>query len=117
MSLLRTGSLNRRVRLQARVTTQDAFGEPTQTWNTIATVWAAIEPLSGRELELAQKIASEVTHKITVRYQAAFTDTRVMASYRALYRSRIFNIQAVLNEEEANVMLHLMASEGLNEGE
>ena len=117
MTLQRSGELNRRITLQQRSTPQDSFGEPVQGWQTLMTVWAGIEPLSGRELELAQKISSEVTHRITIRYQSAFTDTRVAASLRALYKNRIFNIQASLNEDEANVRIHLLASEGLNDGQ
>jgi SPP1 family predicted phage head-tail adaptor len=117
MTLQRSGELNRRITLQQRSATQDSFGEPTHGWQDLMTVWAGIEPLSGRELELAQQMSSEVTHRITVRYQSAFTDTRWAASLRALYKNRIFNIQAALNEDEANVRIHLLASEGLNDGE
>ena len=116
MTLARSGELNRRVRLQQRSTSQDSFGEPVLTWIDLMTVWAAIQPLSGRELELAQKVASEVTHRISLRYQPSLTDTRWVASLRALYKTRIFNIQAVLNEDEANVLIHLLAAEGANEG-
>ncbi len=116
MTLQRSGELNRRVRLQQRNISQDSFGERTQSWSDVMTVWAAIEPLAGRELEVAQKISSEVTHRITVRYQAQLTDTRAVAGLRALYKSRIFNLQAALNEDEANVRIHLLAAEGLNEG-
>lgn len=116
MTLARSGELNRRIRLQQRNAAQDSFGEKVLTWTDLATVWAAIEPLSGRELELAQKVSSEVTHRISIRYQPQFTDTRTVASLRALYKSRIFNIQAAMNVDEANVLIHLLAAEGLNEG-
>jgi SPP1 family predicted phage head-tail adaptor len=116
MTLVRSGDLNRRVTLQQRSTSQDSFGERSQTWLDVMTVWAAIEPLSGRELELAQKLSSEVTHRLTVRYQSSLTDTRAVAGMRALYKSRIFNIQAAMNEDEANVRIHLLATEGLNDG-
>lgn len=116
MTLVRSGELNRRVTLQQRSSAQDSFGEPVASWTDVMTLWAGIQPLSGRELELAQKLASEVTHRITVRYQASLADTRVVAGMRALYKGRVFNIQAVMNEDEANVLIHLMAGEGLNDG-
>ena len=82
----------------------------------MATIWADIQPLTGRELESAQRMASEISHQITVRYQASLTDTRVVSGYRALYKARIFNIHAALNEDESNVLVTLLASEGLDDG-
>lgn len=116
MTLARAGALNRRVTLQQRSTSQDSYGEPALTWTDLVTVWAAIEPLSGRELELAQKVASEVTHRMSLRYQSTLTDPKAVATLRARYHTRVFDIHAVMNEEEANVLLHLLVSEGVNEG-
>ena len=116
MTRLRSGELNRRVTLQRRDSTPDTFGEVNPVWVDVQTVWSAIQPLSGRELELAQKVASEVTHRLTIRYQPSLTDTRVVAGMRALYKRRVFNILASMNEDEANVLIHLMVTEGTNEG-
>ena len=116
MSSLRAGQLNRRITLQRQSNVQDSYGGPVRTWLNVATIWADIQPLTGRELESAQRMASEVSHQIVVRYQAIFADTRQVASYRALYRSRIFNIHAALNDEERNVLVTLLASEGLDDG-
>ncbi len=116
MTVLTSGELNRRITLQQRTVMQDSFGEPMAVWSNLASLWAGIQPLSGRELELAKKVSSEVTHRITIRYQASLTDTSATAALRLLYRNRTFNVHAVLNEEETNVLLHLLASEGLNAG-
>ena len=116
MSSIRAGQLNRRITLQRQSNVQDSYGGPVRTWLNVATIWADIQPLTGRELESAQRMASEVSHQIVVRYQAIFADTRQVAGYRALYRSRIFNIHAALNEDESNVLVTLLASEGLDDG-
>lgn len=116
MSSLRAGQLNRRITLQRQSTVQDSFGGPVRTWLNVATVWADIQPLTGRELESAQRMASEISHQITVRYQVSLTDTRVVSGYRALYKARSFNIHAALNEDESNVLITLLASEGLEDG-
>ena len=116
MSSLRAGQLNRRISLQRQSNAQDSYGGPVRTWLNVATIWADIQPLTGRELESAQRMASEISHQITVRYQASLTDTRVVSGYRALYKARIFNIHAALNEDESNVLVTLLASEGLDDG-
>lgn len=116
MSALRAGQLNRRVTLQRQSTVQDSYGAPLSTWIDVATVWADIQPLTGRELENAQRMASVVSHQITVRHQAALADSRAVAAWRALYKGRAFDIHAALNENEANVFITLLASEGLSDG-
>lgn len=116
MSGVRAGQLSRRVQIQQRSNAQDSFGQPQLLWTDIAAVWADIEPLTGRELESAQRVCSEVSHQITVRYQAIFSSPGEVASYRGLYKGRIFNIQACLNQDERNAVITLLASEGLNEG-
>ena len=116
MSSLRAGQLNRRITLQRQSNVQDSYGGPVCTWLNVATIWADIQPLTGRELESAQRMASEISHQITVRYQSTLTDIRVVSGYRALYKARIFNIHAALNEDENNVLVTLLASEGLDDG-
>ncbi|NBO83693.1 MAG: head-tail adaptor protein, partial [Betaproteobacteria bacterium] len=68
------------------------------------------------ELENARRIASEVSHQILVRYQPLLADSKVVAGYRALYKGRIFNIHASMNEDERNTVLTLLASEGMDDG-
>ena len=47
---MRIGTLRHRVELQEPVENQDGYGEAERTYTTYATVWASVEPLSGREL-------------------------------------------------------------------
>ena len=62
MTGLRAGQLARRLRLQSRSVSQDSFGGQNLAWVDVATVWAEIRPITGRELENARRIASEVSH-------------------------------------------------------
>ncbi|NBS77711.1 MAG: head-tail adaptor protein, partial [Betaproteobacteria bacterium] len=55
MSSLRAGQMNRRITLQRPSTAQDTYGGPVRTWTDLGTFWAEIQPLSGRELESAQR--------------------------------------------------------------
>ena len=110
------GDLKRRITLQQRSTTQDAMGGQVTTWSDLLTVWASIEPLSGRALVNAQAVATEVSHKITLRWQSALADPKVVSALRISYKGRFFNIAAALNENENNNVLILLASEGLNDG-
>jgi SPP1 family predicted phage head-tail adaptor len=113
---MRAGAMRHRVQIQDQSTTLDTFGGQPLTWTTLATIWADIQPLSAREKEASQAINVEVTHEITIRYQAQFNDTKAMAARRLVYGSRLFNIHGILNVDERNKQMTILASEGMNLG-
>jgi len=102
------GKLRHRVELKSATTEQDGYGESVETWSGDAytTVWASIEPLSGRELEHAQQITAETNHRIRIRYNSS-----VAAEHRAYWGSRIFEITAIINPEERNIYQDLYCKE------
>ncbi len=116
MSPISAGMLTRRIQIQRPSTVKDSLGAPSRTWINVATVWADIQPLSGREAVIANRISAELTHQITLRYQAVFDSPQQVAQMRALYKSRIFNIHSALNEDERRTQLILLVSEGLDDG-
>ena len=113
---LRAGALGQRISLQQRTLAQDATGSQLTTWNDVATVWAEVVPLSGRELIAARAISAETSHQITMRWQPAFADPKTVAAMRVVFHGRYFNINASIDEDERNRMLVLLVSEGMNEG-
>ena len=113
---MRVGDLRKRVQLQRRSTSRDAYGQQLTTWSTILTTWAAIEPVSGAQLERARSIYSQTSHRVTVRWRPLLADVRVVGSYRILYAGRVFDVGASLNENERNKVVTLLVSEGANEG-
>jgi len=113
---MRAGDLRRRVTLQSRSTTQDAYGGQVNTWSDLVVMWADIAALTGRELEAAKAVQTEVTHHVTVRYQSIFADPKAVAAMRIVYNNRYFNIHACLNVDERNREINLLCSEGMNEG-
>ena|ERR1043166_7876409 len=100
------GTLNRYVVIEQATETQNARGEAVPTWSTFATVFASIEPLSGRELFTAQQRVADVTHVVRLPYQPG-----VLPKMRLNYNGRLFNILTVLNLQEANRKLELLARE------
>ena len=104
------GKLRHRLDIQNCATssgeTQDTFGEPIRTWTTSETVWASVEPLTGRERFQAQQVQPEVTHKVKMRY-----NTSVNAKSRLLYGSRVLQVEAVMNPEERNAEFEILCKE------
>ena len=116
MRLLSAGRLRFTVQFQRRATTQDTFGQQSTAWVNAFTANAEVKPLSGRELEAAQQVTAEVSHKVTIRYRDEFANPASAAAMRVVFRGRYFNIQAPLNEDERNVFITLLTVEGLNNG-
>lgn len=70
---MRAGTLRRRVTIQEQVSTQDASGQPVDTWNPIATnptVWASVEDLSGKEALRDGAFTAQITTTVTMRYRS-----------------------------------------------
>jgi len=76
------------------------------TWADWKMVYASIEPLAGREIQFAQQIHGNVSHKITFRYVSGMS-TRM----RIKWNNRYFNLAPTLNDEEANVEITVYATE------
>lgn len=88
---MRPGLLNSRVVVQQQSTTQDAVGQPLNTWSTFATLWADVRHTSGIEAIKDSAIASVVRASIRVRYRGDLT-----AAMRVIHGSTTYNIVAVL---------------------
>lgn len=107
---MRAGELRHRVTIQylppEDQRARDPFGSVIEEWIDYATVWAAVEPLSGREYFSAQQMNAEVTTNIRIRYLSGVTP-----SMRVKWGERLYNIQSVINVRERNRELHLMCKE------
>lgn len=108
---MRLGPLRHRVTFQARKTGRDEYGQPVEGWDPVVTVWASVEPISGRELLSAQQVQAAVTHRIRCRYQ-----TGLAASQRIVFGARYFDIQSLINPMEIGASLEILATEGLSDG-
>lgn len=108
---MRLGPLRHRVTFESRKTARDEYGQPVEGWDAIATVWASVEPISGRELLTAQQVQTAVTHRIRCRYR-----TGLEASQRIVFGARYFDIQSLINAMEIGASLEILAIEGLSDG-
>lgn len=108
-----SGKLRHKVALQRRVRTQDPVtGEITYQWQTVANVWASVEPLSAREFISAQAVQSKVSARIVIRHRSD-----VDASMRIMHRDKLYNIEGVLSDPRSGLeYLTLPCSEGVSDG-
>ena len=104
---MRAGRLTKRLTIQQVVRAQNAAGELVDIWETWATVWAAIEPLTGRERFLGPRLVAEVDTRIRIRYHAGVVATTM----RGTYGGRVFDFLAVVAPRERHEELEIMALE------
>jgi SPP1 family predicted phage head-tail adaptor len=68
-------------------------------------MWAAISPMSGRELEIAKQMQSEATIKVTIRWQSAFGFSDLPSMRFITSEDQILQIESAL---DADFMHHFI---------
>jgi len=107
---MQAGRLRHRLILQSKAETRDSYGATLITWDTVATVWGAIEPLSGKEYFAQQEVQSESKVRIVIRYYSG-----VLPSWRVSHGGLYYDIEDVLNHDTRNRQLTLMCRQGVSE--
>lgn len=83
--------MDRRIVLQRKNRTVRASGAEGGSWEAIATVPAAVLPITGRESFAAQQRFAEVDTRFVVRYRKGYTPLE-----RVLFAGRAYSVVAVL---------------------
>lgn len=93
--MISPGELRHRADILAPPTATNAYGEQDDTaeWTLFKTVWAAVEPLKGRELLSAQQIntVKQINSEITVRIKMWYVPG-IKAKMRIRVRCQVFEI-------------------------
>lgn len=114
--LVRGGTLRHRLTFQRKSTDVDDYNQQKNVWVDAFKCWGEVSPVSGRELLAAQAVQAEVTHTISVRYRSELQNPKDVAAMRVLFGSRVFDINASMNQDERNRLVMLQAREGINNG-
>lgn len=103
--MIHAGQLTKKITIQNSISVIDSFGQDIPTWTTVATPYAKVDFLNGKEFFQAQQVNSEVTIKIKTRYRDGInTKTRI------LYGAKILNIVQIIPDEK-NTELVFMCKE------
>lgn len=99
--------LDQRVTLKRKTRTADGMGGYTTAFATIATVWAHVRPLSGREREQSQRLNAQSNYLIVIRDRSDIDETVV-----AEWEGANFNLRFAKNKARAR-FLELEAERGV----
>ena len=90
---MKAGKLDRRGQIKVKTSTRDAYGAEILTYSVLATVWAEIMPVSGREYFSVAQFIPEASLKIRMRYREDFDETAKLShdgvDYDILYIAEI----------------------------
>lgn len=104
-----------RLTVQEPVRVQDqTTGELVDTWTTVATVWASIAPLAGRELMQTDQVLPDMDTRIKMRWSpltATFT-----AAHRGVHQDTVFNFVSLAHIRMEQREIEIMAKSGVNSG-
>lgn len=102
------GEMQHRITIlqKTRGASDSAGGNVSETWATVCTCWAKIDPKSGREFIDAAQVVRRITHLITVRARSDVT-----AAMRVSYSGRTMAIVGMREILESGRWLELTCEE------
>lgn len=100
------GEFSQQVTIRALASAADEYGGTAETAADMATVWAKVEPLQGREQLMAMQTGMERPHRFTIRYRDDVT-----GASEILYAGRRYNVTSVVDPGARHRELVILADE------
>jgi SPP1 family predicted phage head-tail adaptor len=109
---INAGLLNQRILLQRPGAGIDARGQAEDAWVDVATVWARVEPMRGREYFAAAQMQATADVRITIRHRSD-----IDATWRALHRGVAHAlVSPPIDPHARRETLELMCTTGARDG-
>ncbi len=112
---MRAGGLHRRVIIQKTEDHRDPSGQVIHVWSDLATVWAEIKGISGRELMSSGAVFSEATIRIWMRYRDDVTTANRLIYTLPNIQGQVYSILAVIPDDRYS-RLELLCKGGIFNG-
>lgn len=106
MTEFSASDLRHRLTLEQLSRVTDEGGGFSESWVTVATLFADLRPIGGDERFEADRLAGRVTHRIVLRYRAG-----VVPAMRFRTATRIFHIAAAIDADERRRWLNCLCEE------
>jgi SPP1 family predicted phage head-tail adaptor len=113
----RGGGQNRKTvgRMRHRVTiqrvdesTRDVAGAVVPAWVAVDTVWASVEPVSGREIFASGQVQANVTHRVVIRHREDVTAKNRLVWVTSKPAGQVLNIVAAPPEVGCGNSIEIM---------
>ncbi|MEM7775759.1 MAG: phage head closure protein [Pseudomonadota bacterium] len=97
MSRTAIGALRHRITIEEPLRTTIEGGAATESWRTVAKVFAKIIPQSGRDVVEGDRVVGRTTHQVTLRYRS-----NVTRHQRIGFEGRYLDIVSVRDVDSRN---------------
>jgi SPP1 family predicted phage head-tail adaptor len=103
-----TGAMRELITFESYTTSSDGGGGVTRAWSTATTAYAHVVKANASEAYKQGGIQEQGLWRFTMRYTAGIT-----TEYRISWDSKVFNIRSIINEDERDKFLVILAEEGV----
>lgn len=107
---MKAGTLNRRIRIERRVAGSDAAGQPIDTWELVAEVWANVKGQTGLGAvkDMQGDIAVSISrYSMRIRFREGLD-----AGMRVIYAGQTFDVKQVRMDFERREWTDLVCEVG-----
>ena len=103
--ILAAGRLKHRITISRGTRTPTGKGGFTTTWAPVATVWAEVISLNGREAVIANALQGVSSYRITVRWKAGL----VTEKDQIVYDGKTLNVRSAVDPDGSRVAWSILA--------
>jgi SPP1 family predicted phage head-tail adaptor len=104
------GSLRYLFSIYRRGVADDGGGGQESDWTLVDTQYGSLAPVSASQRFQAMKLEMSITHKIVMRWSNLIT---IDSDVKLVHSGREFNVRSVINVEERDRFIEIMADEGV----
>lgn len=110
--MIAAADFDQRITLQQKVVTQNGIGEEIVTWSDVATTWASVRPLRGREFFTANQMQHAVDARFLIRSRPGLAE-----NMRILWKSEPYDITGLIPGTGPYAgTIEIMAVNGVRDG-
>ncbi|KAA0592949.1 SPP1 family predicted phage head-tail adaptor [Azospirillum lipoferum] len=102
------GDLDQRIRIEAKTRVEDEGGGSAEAWTPVATVWAKVWPVSGRERAEARQVQAATLMRFKLRYRDGLD-----AGMRIVWQGKAHNIRFIADAGRREAFLTIDAEAGV----
>tara|TARA_R100001594_G_C3984570_1_gene250915 strand:- start:50 stop:373 length:324 start_codon:yes stop_codon:yes gene_type:complete len=101
-------NLRQKIVIQSPNSSVDARGQITGSWTDVATRFAQVKKMSGREATASNQLFEKATWKIRIRWER---DLTITTDYRIKFGNIYLAIGSITNVKERNLEYEILCSE------
>lgn len=119
---MKAGTLDRRITIQRQTETKDSYGSVSIAWTDVATVWASVAPITGKEYLQAAAVQDETTARIVIRWRSGITTGKLrIVAYEpeqggSPTTQTLYDVLAILPSEDRKRWIQFMCRTGVSNG-